>query len=81
MKKLALITLVLAVLSLGVSAVRGHGEHDMHEAMEPCNDEHMDGTPSGHEFAHHHVVHMAHMGMLGKGHNPGMHKGFSSCMH
>ena len=81
MNKLALTVLVLAVLVLGINAVGAHGEHDMHETMEPCNDEHMDEMPSGNEFAHHHVVQMAHMGMLGKEHNPGMHMGFSSCLH
>ena len=80
MKKFALITLVLAVLLLGISAVQAHGEHDMHEEMMPCNDEHMDDMPSGNEFAHHHVVQMAHMKMLGKDHNPGMHQGFSTCI-
>ena len=81
MKKIALVTLVLVVLLFGISAVSAHGEHDTHEAMSPCNDEHMDGMSSGNEFAHHHVVQMAHMKMLNGDHNPGMHNGFSSCMH
>ena len=80
MKKLALVTLGLAVLLIGISSVDAHGEHDMHDAMMPCNDEHMDDMPSGNEFAHHHVVQMAHMKMLGKEHNPEMHKGFSVCL-
>lgn len=43
----------------------------------PCNDTNMDGRPSGHEYAEHHIVPLAHDGLLGQGHKPGTHRGFS----
>ena len=46
----------------------------------PCNDTNGDGSPSGAEYAKHHIVALAHEGMLGDGgHKPGAHRGFSFC--
>lgn len=46
----------------------------------PCNDTNGDGSPSGQEYAHFHIVALAHEGMLGAGgHKPGQHAGFSLC--
>lgn len=47
----------------------------------PCNDDDGDGTPSGYEYATHHIVAAAHEGALGnEGHKPGTHMGFSLCL-
>jgi hypothetical protein len=46
----------------------------------PCNDYNGDGSPSGQEYAQHHIVPMAQDGKLGnEGHKPGFHKGFNAC--
>jgi hypothetical protein len=46
----------------------------------PCNDYNGDGSPSGQEYAQHHIVPLAKDGMLGNGgHKPGMHHGFNAC--
>lgn len=51
-----------------------------HQAA-PCNDANGDGSPSGREFAEHHITELAKSGMLGKdGHIPGEHMGFSACL-
>jgi hypothetical protein len=43
----------------------------------PCADE----TPTGAEFAEHHIVSLATTGGLGAGgHVPGSHMGFSACL-
>jgi hypothetical protein len=46
----------------------------------PCNDTNGDGSPSGVEYAHFHVVALAHEGLLGHVHKPGEHQGFSLCL-
>jgi hypothetical protein len=46
----------------------------------PCNDYNEDGSPSGREYAQHHIVPMAKDGKLGnEGHKPGAHHGFNAC--
>lgn len=50
------------------------------QAAPPCNDTDGDGSPSGQEYAAHHIVPLAQGGMLGNGgHVPGSHRGFSAC--
>ncbi|WP_108025028.1 hypothetical protein [Melghirimyces profundicolus] len=57
----------------------GPGAAEAHQAP-PCNDSNGDGSPSGQEYAHHHIVPMAQSGHLGNdGHKPGTHRGFSVC--
>jgi hypothetical protein len=48
-------------------------------AAPPCNDADGNGSPSGYEYAHNHIVPLAHDGTLGQGHKPGSHHGFSAC--
>jgi hypothetical protein len=56
-------------------------------AAPPCNDTNGDGSASGMEYAHYHIVSTAHNGDLGKvdhdgdgsAHTPGAHHGFSVC--
>ncbi|MCI0775586.1 MAG: hypothetical protein J4N97_07640 [Chloroflexi bacterium] len=48
----------------------------------PCNDTDGDGSPSGREYAKHHISALAKAGNLGHGHGfhvPGTHQGFSLC--
>lgn len=53
----------------------------------PCNDTDGDGSPSGREYAEHHVSAMAKEGDIGTAdhdgdgmsHTPGSHRGFSLC--
>lgn len=46
----------------------------------PCNDADGDGSPSGREYAQHHIVPLAKAGGMGEGgHKPGSHHGFSIC--
>lgn len=74
MRKVAvmLATLIL-VLAFAASA-------SAHRAP-PCNDSDGDGSPSGHEYATHHIRPMAQAGMLGDGgHKPGTHRGFAVCL-
>jgi hypothetical protein len=37
------------------------------------------GDPGRSEFAKHHIVVLAHAGVLGQGHKPGTHRGASDC--
>ncbi len=70
------LVLVLAVGLLLVAlapAALGH-------TAPPCNDSDGDGAPSGLEYAKHHIVPLAHAGVLGQGHKPGTHHGFSVCL-
>ena len=47
----------------------------------PCNDTNGDGSPSGAEYAAHHIRALAVEGGLGAGgHKPGTHRGFSLCL-
>ena len=46
----------------------------------PCNDANGDGSPSGQEYAKHHISALVKVGGLGNdGHKPGAHQGFSAC--
>jgi hypothetical protein len=73
MKKLVLVLLIVVfVLSLAAPAFA-------HTAP-PCNDTDGDGSPSGKEYAAHHISALAKEGNLGAdGHKPGSHRGFSLC--
>ncbi|RBW69472.1 hypothetical protein [Bacillus taeanensis] len=74
MKKLLVSLGTSALISIMIAGVAG-----AHTAP-PCNDSDGDGLPSGQEYAQHHIVSMAHDGMLGNdGHKPGVHHGFSVC--
>jgi len=70
MKKFLIVLLVLAIAMMTVSTAF---------AAPPCNDANGDGSPSGYEYAHGHIVPLAHAGALGQGHKPGSHHGFSAC--
>jgi hypothetical protein len=70
-------TLTLTVAAL--LALGGAGASSAHN-LGPCNDADEDGSPSGREYAAHHIVPLAHAGELGAGgHVPGSHRGFSLC--
>ena len=50
-------------------------------AAPPCNDTNGDGSPSGREYAEHHISALAKEGGLGNdAHKPGSHQGFSICL-
>ena len=64
-----------AALLLATTAVAG-----AHSAP-PCNDSNGDGSPSGAEYAAHHIAFLAQERGLGNGgHKPGSHMGFSLCL-
>lgn len=72
-KKLIVLSLVLILTFAIASPVFAH-------SAPPCNDSNGDGSPSGAEYAAHHIVPLATSGMLGAGgHIPGTHHGFSLC--
>ncbi len=74
MKK-RIITLVAVVMLVMAYAVPASA----HTAP-PCNDANGDGSPSGREYAAHHISALATAGNLGDGgHVPGVHAGFSVC--
>ncbi len=53
----------------------------MAHSAPPCNDSDGDGSPSGFEYARHHIRSLALDGALGNGgHKPGGHCGFSLCL-
>lgn len=71
-----LMVLVLVVVIALVAAVPAFA----HTAP-PCNDADGDGSPSGAEYAAHHISALAQEGGLGNdGHKPGAHQGFSLCL-
>jgi len=74
MKNRAVLLGLVLVLALALATpVLAHG-------AAPCNDTDADGSPSGREFAEHHIVPLATTGALGvNGHIPGDHQGFSLC--
>ena len=74
MRRIAVfVLLTLALMLVAVPVTRAQAP--------PCNDTDGDGSPSGHEYATHHVSAMAREGMLGAGgHIPGSHQGFSLCL-
>jgi hypothetical protein len=72
-KKMIVLTLVLLLTLALATPVLAH-------SAPPCNDSDGDGSPSGREYAAHHIVPLATMGELGAGgHVPGSHHGFSLC--
>lgn len=72
-KKLIVLSLVLLLTFALATPVLAH-------TAPPCNDANGDGSPSGQEYATHHIVPLATAGMLGEGgHVPGAHHGFSLC--
>ncbi len=67
----------LGALFLLGSLVGGAAAH----TAPPCNDADGDGSPSGREYAAHHIAALAHEQGLGSGgHIPGAHRGFSLCL-
>lgn len=73
MKKLASTLFIAGLLALApASAASAH-------FTGPCNDSDGDGMPSGQEYAQHHIAAGAHEGIIGQGHKPGSHRGFSLC--
>ena len=68
--------LILAVLVFALMANPGNAS--AHSAP-PCNDTNGDGSPSGQEYAAHHISALAKAGVIGQGHKPGTHQGFSVC--
>lgn len=78
MKKFLIVLLVFAIALMAVPSAF---------AAPPCNDTNGDGSASGMEYAHYHIVTMAHNGDLGMAdhdgdgiaHAPGAHQGFSFC--
>jgi hypothetical protein len=73
-KKIGLLMLLLMGSLLIVSSAFAH-------TAPPCNDTNGSGSPSGLEYAKHHIVPMAKANNLGDGgHKPGVsHQGFSAC--
>lgn len=70
------IAATIASLAL-VAALAGSVAAD---TLPPCNDANGDGSPSGAEYARHHVSALARQGMIGSEHVPGTHRGFSLCL-
>jgi hypothetical protein len=70
MKKVLFLILIFAIAMMTVSTAF---------AAPPCNDTDGDGSPSGYEYAKNHIVPLAKDGILGQGHKPGSHHGFSAC--
>lgn len=73
MKKFTTATLLAGALLVGSA-----GPAAAH-VTGPCNDTNEDGSFSGREYAKHHIVPLAHQGVIGQGHKPGTHQGFSAC--
>jgi hypothetical protein len=72
-KRLAVVLLVLIIALVAVVPAFAH-------SAPPCNDSDGDGSPSGREYAQHHIRSLATEGGLGEGgHKPGAHRGFSVC--
>ena len=72
-KKLIVLSLVLLLTFALATPAFAHNAG-------PCNDTNGDGSPSGQEYAAHHIVALATTGGLGAGgHIPGSHHGFSLC--
>jgi hypothetical protein len=74
LRKVMIVVLVVLVALVAVMPAAAH-------SAPPCNDADGDGSPSGLEYATHHVSELAKAGGLGNdGHKPGAHKGFSLCL-
>jgi hypothetical protein len=73
MKKFIVLLVVFAIALMTFTTAFAHNAG-------PCNDSDGDGSPSGYEYAKHHIVPLAQDGALGNdGHKPGTHQGFSAC--
>lgn len=73
-KSLASLLAALALLIASTAVAAAH-------TAPPCNDTDGDGSPSGAEYAAHHISALAQIGGLGNGgHKPGSHMGFSLCL-
>lgn len=73
MRKIVSTTLIAGLLLFGsAGAASAH-------FTGPCNDTDGDGEFSGREYAQHHIAAGAHLGIIGQGHKPGTHQGFSAC--
>ena len=73
LRKLFLIALVVIIALVVVLPAAAHNAG-------PCNDANGDGSPSGREYAQHHISFLAKSGGMGaNGHVPGTHHGFSIC--
>lgn len=74
LRKVLLVALVLLIALVAVLPAAAH-------SAPPCNDSDGDGSPSGREYAAHHISSLAKEGGLGNdGHKPGSHQGFSLCL-
>ncbi|MDX1615811.1 MAG: hypothetical protein R3300_15970 [Candidatus Promineifilaceae bacterium] len=75
LRKVLVIVVVLIVALVAVLPAAAH-------LAPPCNDADGDGSPSGQEYAAHHISAFAKEGLLGHrdGHKPGSHRGFSTCL-
>ncbi|MDX1468673.1 MAG: hypothetical protein R3258_04980 [Acidimicrobiia bacterium] len=68
-KRISVIAAIVAAsLALSLPALAHDGG--------PCNDS---GEPGNSDYAQHHIVPLAKDGIIGKGHKPGAHQGFSVC--
>ena len=75
-RNLSILLLALLTVTLISTTITNSSAH----AAPPCNDSDGDGSPSGHEYAKHHISSLAKLGNLGNdGHKPGSHQGFSVC--
>ena len=73
MRRLSVVVLVLflALTLLTPAALADH-------PVGPCTD--LGNDPGNSGYAKHHIVAFAHLGLLGQGHKPGTHQGFSTCL-
>lgn len=75
MRRVLTTAVLIAAMSLGAANVA------LAQPAPPCNDTDGDGSPSGQEYAHYHIVALARSGGMGAGgHVPGSHNGFSVCL-
>lgn len=72
MRRLVVVALAL-FLSLVLMAPAAFGH-----AVGPCDA--LDNDPGNSGYAKHHIVALAHEGLLGQFHKPGEHHGFSACL-
>ena len=74
LRKVVVIAVVLIIALVAVLPAAAHSAH-------PCNDTDGDGSPSGRDYAAHHISFLAKNGGMGNdGHKPGSHQGFSLCL-
>jgi hypothetical protein len=80
MKEVTMRRYIFVPLLVALVLIVGLAPGALAQAAPPCNDTDGDGSPSGPEYAAHHIVPLAQEGMLGHdGHVPGSHRGFSAC--